>query len=108
MGHISKTLFGCHLAGFTYWDGIEVIDHLTVGDRLRLKAEPDNPFDPQAVAVYRDKRKIGYIPRAHNWKIAPYLNNGHRKLYRAFVNRISTDNRPEGQVGITVRIRKAA
>lgn len=33
------------------------------GDRLALRAEPDNPWDPKAVLVEGDQGQIGWVPR---------------------------------------------
>jgi hypothetical protein len=43
---------------------------LRPGDRLRLVREPDNPHDPDAVAVYSGTMHIGYIPRGVDRDIA--------------------------------------
>ena len=35
-----------HIAGFTYYNGVDVFDKLKIGVKLRLKAEPKNRYDP--------------------------------------------------------------
>ena len=40
---------------------------LNVGDVLKLRPEPTNPYDPKAVAIYHSGRHIGYVPRKHHW-----------------------------------------
>lgn len=35
--------------------------HLQTGDHLRLERDPDNEHDDKAVAVFRDKEKVGYV-----------------------------------------------
>lgn len=32
-------------------------------DAISFQPEPDNPYDPHAVAIYAKERKIGYVPR---------------------------------------------
>lgn len=39
------------------------------GDRLTLKLEPDNKYDPKAIAIYKGEHHIGYVPRSHNRQI---------------------------------------
>lgn len=39
---------------------------VTRGDRLTLKPEPTNQYDPLAIAVYKGETHIGYVPRTHN------------------------------------------
>ena len=65
-----------HIAGFSYWDGPEAFDQLKVGTRLDLVREPDNQFDPYAVAVYLGDFKLGFIPRGENHDISKYLDMG--------------------------------
>lgn len=35
------------------------------GDILSYKKEPENSYDPKAIAVYKDNEKIGYIKMGH-------------------------------------------
>ncbi len=49
---------------------------LAVGERLRLVAEPENPYDDKAVAVWRGAVKLGYVPRAANAPLARLLADG--------------------------------
>ena len=49
---------------------------LAVGERLRLVAEPGNPYDSNAVAVWRGSVKLGYVPRAANAPLAQMLAGG--------------------------------
>lgn len=49
---------------------------LAVGERLRLVAEPENPYDANAVAVWRGPVKLGYVPRAANAPLARLLAGG--------------------------------
>jgi hypothetical protein len=51
-------------------EAIAVLTRLRPGDRLRLVREPDNPHDPNAVAVYSGTMHIGYIPRGINRDVA--------------------------------------
>lgn len=46
------------------------------GDLLRLVAEPDNPHDAHAVAVWRGDLMLGYLPREANEPIARLLVSG--------------------------------
>jgi len=45
--------------------------NLTTGDKIYLEKEPDNAYDPNAIAVFNNNReKVGYLPRDHaaTWK----------------------------------------
>ena len=62
MNDVSRLYLNCHLAGFSHWDGLALLDQIKPGVRLELRAEPDNPHDPSAIAALLDGRKIGYVP----------------------------------------------
>jgi len=44
--------------------------------KLSFIREKDNLYDAYAVAIYFDKRKVGYIPRTNSRIIASLLDNG--------------------------------
>jgi hypothetical protein len=102
-----KNLLIGHIAGFSYYDGVEVFKMLEIGTRLRLVPEPENPFDPFAVAVYFRETKLGYIPRQQNRTVHQFLELGYRDLFDVIINRVTPEANPEGQIGIVVRIREA-
>lgn len=54
------------IAGFQYHDGPALLPFLQPGRSLTLTAEPDNPFDPFAVRIEFEGRKLGYVPRSDN------------------------------------------
>lgn len=40
------------------------LDETHLGEFIgKLKLEPDNPYDKNAIAIYRGRKKVGYIPR---------------------------------------------
>lgn len=49
----SKIMQSFFIAGFQYHDGALALKKLKPGKKLELIAEPDNPHDPDAVAIYR-------------------------------------------------------
>ncbi len=44
----------------------------------QLQREPENRFDPNAVAVYAGGRHIGFIPKALAAKLAVQMDDGER------------------------------
>ena len=80
MSSSSRYVADFNVAGMRYWDGAKVISKFKPGKRLRLVAEPHNPADPNAVAIYRKDVKLGYIPREQNDLAAQLLRFGHRIL----------------------------
>lgn len=71
-------LFDTYVAGTTHVDGIEELEPgLNVGDRLDFFREPDNPYDPMAIAVKNtDGVKIGYVPKADNAVFSRLMDAG--------------------------------
>lgn len=53
----------------------QVVATLPVGAVLRLRPEPDNPADPDAVGVWRGETHLGYVPRRAAW-VAEAIDEG--------------------------------
>lgn len=100
-----RHLMNGRVAGFSYWDGAEAFEHLKVGTKLTLVREPDNRFDPYAVALYFEEYKLGFVPRDMNHELSKYLDMGYEDIYDVRVNRLSSDAHPEEQVGFIIRIK---
>jgi hypothetical protein len=69
------------VAGLAYYEGPDLVggkdgQPLTVGTRLNLTAEPDNPHDPYAVIIECHGHKIGYVPRSDNHHLSRLLRQG--------------------------------
>lgn len=60
---------------------------LSEGDDVKLRREPDNKYDENAVAIYSPRGKIGYIPAKHAFWVARAIDSG--KLVRVTVREIS-------------------
>jgi len=94
------------IAGFSYWDGCLAFKDLEIGTELALQREPDNKFDPYAVAVYYNDLKLGFIPRGHNHEISKFLDMGYTGLFEVRINRKNKTENPEQQIGVIVYIRQ--
>lgn len=94
------------LAGFSYYEGAIVFHKLRTGQKLQLKAEPDNKYDPQAVAVYFKEYKLGYVPRNANYSISKFLEAGC-PVFETRIQYIHPEDMPENQVGLVVYLKKA-
>jgi hypothetical protein len=93
-----------HIAGFTYYNGIEVFEQMKIGSKLTLQAEPENQFDPNAVAIYYQNEKLGFVPKGENDLIRKFLNLGYTNLFEVKINQVSPETHPEKQVRVVVRI----
>ena len=88
------------LAGFRYHAAAEVWPELRVGDALGLEREPDNPHDPNAIAVTWRGRKLGYVPRRDNATLAWGLDRG--APLQARISRLAPHPNPARRIEIEV------
>ncbi|NMA18418.1 MAG: restriction endonuclease [Clostridiaceae bacterium] len=94
-----------HLAGFAYYDGLDVIDELTLGQRVTMVKEINNPYDEKAVAIYYKDKKLGYIPASHNSFISTLLYYGHGDIFEARIQMVNMESHPERQFRIVVKVK---
>ena len=94
-----------NIAGFTYYDGVDVFNELKIGTELYFVVEPDNKFDESAVAIYYNEYKLGYVPQNRNKYISKFLNFGHSDLFQIKINKISPSDHPEQQISVVVKIK---
>ena len=90
------------LAGFRYHAAAGVWRELRVGDRLELAREPHNAYDPNAVAVLWQGRKLGYVPRRDNAALAWGLDRGTR--LRARISALAEHPNPARRVRFEVYV----
>ena len=87
------------IAGFQHWDGALLLSELRAGDRLEVVPEPDNPHDPNCLAICLGQRKIGYVPKAHNSLPALLMYYGHR-VFELRVLQVDPEADPWEQVRV--------
>lgn len=101
-----KHLLNCNIAGFTYYDGPIVFKQLGIGTALQLVAEQENQYDPNAIALYFGKSKLGFIPRDNNKTLSLFFEQGYGDIFETYINRIAPDAYPENQVGVVVYLKE--
>lgn len=101
----SKNFESFHVAGFKHWDGVFELPNLKVGQKLKLKTEFDNPYDPNAIAIYRKGAKLGYVPRDQNPVMAQLMYFGHKDVFEAYVLGVNPEADPWKQVYVGVRVK---
>lgn len=77
------------VAGFRHASQIPLAE-VRIGEPVRFTPEPDNQHDTNAVAVYVQEQKIGYVPRQQTNGIRMWHNSG---ALSALVERVN--GRPE-------------
>jgi hypothetical protein len=75
-----KEILRSHIRGLKYYDGKKVLPSLKVGDSLDLVREPQNPYDPQAIAIYWQGHQLGYIAMELNEGVAMILDYELKEL----------------------------
>lgn len=89
------------IAGFSYYEGCIAFKELRIGKKLKLKVEPNNNFDKNAVAIFYKDYKLGYVPRGTNRAIAKLLQCGI-DVFEVRVQRIDASEHTENQIGVIV------
>lgn len=71
-------LHSFQIQGTDHYEGAVKAGRFTPGAVVRLVREPDNPHDPNAIAVYaeRARNKAGYVPASQAKRLAPLLDAG--------------------------------
>ncbi|MGR3742374.1 HIRAN domain-containing protein [Companilactobacillus sp. DQM5] len=92
------------IAGFKYYDGLNIINKLKLNDNLTLVTEEDNPYDPNAIAIYYNKYKLGYVPSDKNSFLNTILYFGHENIFEAKILSIDTSEYPDRQVRVVLNI----
>ncbi|MGX7086995.1 HIRAN domain-containing protein [Gemelliphila palaticanis] len=101
----SRHIMDFHIAGFTYYEGIDVIDELSLGVSVDLFAESDNPYDPESIAIYYKNKKIGYVPKDKNSLISKYLYFGHNEIFESKIQYVNKEEHPERQIRVVLKIK---
>lgn len=101
----SRNIEDFHLAGFAFYDGLDVIDQLMPGTVVDLVAEPNNPNDSEAVVIYFQGTKLGYIPAAKNSLISRLLFYGHGDILEARIQMVDLTVHPERQLRVVVKLK---
>ena len=103
----SKKLSSFHIRGFQHWDGALVLSELKAGDELALMAEPDNPYDSEAIAVYFKNTKLGYVPSDENALFSTMFFYGHAGAFEALVMQVDPEADPWEQVRMGIYVKDA-
>jgi len=82
-------LLSTNIAGLQYYKGIENINNFKINDEVQLIREPNNKYDRNAIAIYWNKLKIGFIPRSKNLIIKNLIDGG-QNLYSC-INQINKE-----------------
>lgn len=89
-----------YLAGFQYYQGLEMEPQLRENNLLTLKREPTNPHDCYAIEVFQNNAKLGYLPREENKVIARLMDQG--VSVKAWIVKIKPEEHPSRRMKVKV------
>ena len=97
----------CFIAGWDHADGnAAVMEGLSTGQAIKLRREPENRFDPNAIEVMwpgaSPMIKLGYVPRVSNGALAILLDEG--RVYKAQVVELNPASTNPWNCAITVEV----
>lgn len=101
----SSFLTDFHVAGFAYYDGLDVINELKLGQKVDLAYEANNPHDPQAIAILYKGKKLGYVPSAKNDLLFALIYFGYGDILQARIQMADTQSHPERQFRVVVTLK---
>lgn len=101
----SRHLMDFHIAGFAYYDGLDLIEELKLGTQVDLVSEPNNPADVNAVAIYYKNTKLGYVPNYKNEILSTLVYFGHADILEARIQMFKLDSHPERQFRVVVKVK---
>jgi hypothetical protein len=95
-----KVVYEGFISGYQYHKGLQMEHLFGPGTIFSLKHEPENPFDDDAVALYYENSKIGFIPPNDNVEIARRMQKG--EPLKARLSRFEPESDPWERVYVEV------
>lgn len=80
----------------------KIIKTLSIGSNIDLIPEPENPYDPNAVACYYNSRQVGYLMKRDNLQVLDAINKGTNVI--AKVHTIEPDDEKPGNFFVHLAI----
>lgn len=77
------------VSSLPYYDAPLVFDQLKLGSDLTIVPERDNPYDPEALALYSNDHKLGFVPRESNSLWSTLLFYGHQNIVTCKITQLS-------------------
>lgn len=72
----TKKVYRGYVAGYQYQSSSEYQQLMKAGDPLDLVREPQNFYDNNAIAIFWNGTKLGYIPKKHNLVLKNMIDEG--------------------------------
>ncbi len=88
------------IAGFQYYEGERLFNHIKIGDTVQLRRAPENKYDKRAVEVYWKGNMLGHIPGNGNMGISQMMDRDECLSSR--ITRLSRSDNPWLRIEIEV------
>lgn len=95
-------IYDAFVRGFRHHQGQQVLARINDHDDLDLVREYENPHDADAVAIYWEGHKLGYLPMGENRMLANLIDHG--MLLAAYVLYTAADAPPWEQCFVGVEL----
>lgn len=63
-------------AAFRPQEAKDIVKALAIGEALEARRDPENEFDPNAIALYSQDQHLGFIERGLAEELAPLMDKG--------------------------------
>jgi hypothetical protein len=80
----------------------EILKKCKSGDILTLKREPENKYDRNAIAVFRDTEQLGYLSKTNARELAKLMDTG--KKLTATISEITGGEQDKPTYGCNIKI----
>lgn len=97
VGYFSFIIAGC----YKNKDRAENVESLRENDKITLEREIGNPYDKNAILVYKSGYELGYIPKEFTKECAELLDQNYP--YKAFVKKIYITHKEKILPAVVVR-----
>ena len=64
------------VSGISYYQ--DIVKNIDYNCELHMISEINNPFDKEAIAIYYNECKIGYVPKNYKHKMKQYITNNNK------------------------------
>lgn len=79
------------ISGISYYQNI--VKDINYDCELFMTFETNNQFDKEAIAIYYDNSKIGYVPKDYKHKMKEYIMNSNNKMKIINIKKIRNNNK---------------